>query len=203
MSPQIIELLIFAGIAFFLVNKLLSILGTTTEHDKNRSTFGEQSGLKDITDKADVVDLKPVIDQRTIANYVVNDNIKEIMQNLQVVQKMCEFDIAKFVSGAKNAFKMLIMAFIHKDQEAIDVLVDKRFLKQFMSFASKYNSVDASQEVEAKVSELYTFGNNIFVKVLFSDISSKLGSIKEEWTFSKSANSSGSAWHLNNIDVIT
>ena len=53
MSGQILELIIFAAIAFFIINKLISVLGKTSGDDptKNNSFFGENIGnnLKDVT----------------------------------------------------------------------------------------------------------------------------------------------------------
>ena len=51
MSGQLIELIIFAAIAFFIINKLLSTLGATSESDptKNKTFFGESGKMKDVT----------------------------------------------------------------------------------------------------------------------------------------------------------
>ncbi len=50
MSPQIIELLIFAVIAFYIINKLITTLGSTSEEEqtKQKSYFGEPV-IKDVT----------------------------------------------------------------------------------------------------------------------------------------------------------
>ena len=45
MSGQILELIIFAAIAFFIINKLISVLGKTSGEDdpaKNNSFFYQQ-----------------------------------------------------------------------------------------------------------------------------------------------------------------
>ena len=44
MSGQLIELIIFAGIAFFIINKLIATLGTTSEDEtaSRGSFFGEK-----------------------------------------------------------------------------------------------------------------------------------------------------------------
>ena len=49
MSGQILELIIFAAIAFFIINKLISTLGKTSGDDpaKNNSFFGENIGMFD------------------------------------------------------------------------------------------------------------------------------------------------------------
>ena len=36
MSPQIIELLIFAVIAFYIINKLITTLGSTSEEEQTK-----------------------------------------------------------------------------------------------------------------------------------------------------------------------
>ena len=54
MSGQLIELIIFAGIAFFVINKLIATLGTTSDEDgtKHPSVFGEKTAMKDVTTSA-------------------------------------------------------------------------------------------------------------------------------------------------------
>ena len=71
MTLQLIELLFFVGLAFFLVNKLVSMLGSTDDNDPTKNSyFGQNSStngskmnssqMKDVTnnDYEDVISHK-------------------------------------------------------------------------------------------------------------------------------------------------
>ena len=196
MSVQLIELMFFAAIAFFLFNKLISILGNTNENDgqaQDRSFFGEVGGLKDVTEKP--VNLK-LVKKDDFAEIISAEHLKTVLQNLEVVsQRIANFNIEKFVAGSKTAFAMLIEAAASNDADTINSLVDKRFAQQFQDSASRYND-GAPDNIDAKILELYMFGNNAFIKLLFSN-----GSFKEEWTFTKNTNDRSLNWFVSNIDV--
>ncbi len=196
MSAQVIELMFFAGIAFFLVNKLISILGKTDENDgpSNSSFFGEVAGLKDVTEKP--VNLK-LVKKEDFAQTVDEGSMQSVLQNLEIVSlRIPGFNIEKFVLGAKSAFAMIISAAVSNDIETIADLVDKRFVEQFMAKAQSYKEFDASG-VDAKILELYMFGNNAFIKILFNK-----DAFKEEWTFTKNTNDPGPDWLVSNVDSI-
>lgn len=208
MSPQTIELLIFAVIAFLLINKLLSVLGTTNvdENVRNseKSYFGEKLILKDVTALDDVLTVAQS-SQDDIKDLIVDTNIDSVMQNYMVLKnKMPDFDLVQFLSNTKVVFKMLIEAMVENNSEAINYLVDKRYIKQSADILSKYGSYKDNGILNAKISELYMFGNNAFVKVLFSgkDIVSAINNISEEWTFSRNTNSQSLTWYLSNIESV-
>lgn len=193
MSAQIIELMFFAGVAFFLVNKLISILGKTNENDgpNNRSFFGEVSSLKDVTEKP--VSIK-LVKKEDFVETVDQDSLSSVLQNLAIISsRISGFNIEKFVVGAKSAFAMLISAASSNDLETINGLVDKRFVEQFVGQAEKYKTFDA-EGVEAKILELYMFGNSAFIKILFNK-----SDFKEEWTFTKNTNDPGPNWFVSNV----
>lgn len=207
MSPQIIELLIFALIAFFLINKLLSVLGTTDtdEPERRRGYFGEPGGMKDVTEHVKEIEVIDGKQQSGIEALVVTKNIGAILQNYQQLYvKMPDFDMQRFILSAKSAFKMIIDAVNSGDQESIVHLVDKRYVKQAIEKLAEYGECKNCEVMDAKISELYMFGNNAFVKVLFTgqNIVSKMEKFSEEWTFSKNTNVQGNGWYLSNIEAV-
>ncbi len=203
MSPQIIELLLFACVAFFLVSKLISVLGTTTENDKTRggSFFGEPAvGMKDVTSKPVILTQKNLF-----SDIITKDASTKIAENLAAIaDRIPSFEPRRFVDGSKFAFKMLIEALVTKDQDTINGLVDKRFLDEFNELSNKYGSIKDIDSLDAKISESYMFGNNAFMKILFTGngVASNLPKIDEEWTFTKSSATKGSDWYLSNIDMV-
>lgn len=195
MSPQILELLFFAGIAFLIISKLMSILGNTNDDpnaSERRTFFGANATIKDVTNS--VKDLKKEESSVSDALIVISKKtaILKGLQNLKEV--MPEFDIARFIKGATVACNMIIESLNTKDFNTLQTLVDSRYFETFKTL--DYTSF-VLQELEAKVSEIYMFGNTVFVKVYFKDAGSKFF---ESWTFSKSTIKSSPDWYLCNIE---
>lgn len=217
MSGQLIELVIFAGIALYIINKLISTLGTTYEEDpaQKKSFFGENTGnIKDVTStssssssqapKASI--LKPNFSRKNIINLkdaVVKENDQAVKEGLlEVMNKIPSFDIHKFLKAAKTAFKLIITAADKDDESELQELVDKRYISEFRNIAANYGAYIDSEEPKMLISEIYTFGNNVFIKLLFTgeNITEKQKNLHEEWTFTKSIISSDLVWYLSNID---
>lgn len=204
MSAQIIELLLFAGVAFFLVSKLISVLGTTNESEGPRthggSFFGEPTGMKDVTQHAPAIE---ILSKNDLNELIVSENSSKIMQNLEVLcERMPDFDLKKFVKGSKIAFDMILGSYISKDKNVLASLIDSRFLENFEKLAEKYGSCNPGS-LEAKVSDIYMFGHTAFVKVLLKGkgATSKLDELNEEWIFSRNISQRGPNWFLSNIET--
>jgi predicted lipid-binding transport protein (Tim44 family) len=208
MYGQLIELAIFGIIAFLIINKLLSSLGSTSEDDpaKTQSFFGENGQIKDVTAKTSVKDVVSSNDDRikaSLKDFILKGQEKEIQQGLEeALEKLPNFNIKNFMSGAKTAFKMILTAADKNNEEEIKELVDKRYLNQFLQIASSYVGNNLNDSVQAQISEIYTFGNNVFIKILFigTKILKNNELFQEEWTFSKNSLESSPNWYLNNID---
>ncbi|MCC2647027.1 MAG: hypothetical protein K0R02_1092 [Rickettsiaceae bacterium] len=204
MSAQLIELLLFAGIAFVLINRLFSMLGTTEEDDPARkgSVFGEPGGLKDVTSYSSHKsnNVKAIKEAKLSANddLIVAENKQHILPMLDdIAEAMGGFNLEKFIKGAKIVFKLIIKALKEQDTKALSALVDKRYIEQIPESRSRYIEFKESTDIDAKVSEVITFGNSVIIKVLF------LGNkFKEEWTFQKSLLSNSPDWYLTNTDVV-
>ena len=212
MSGQILELIIFAGIAFFIINKLISTLGKTSGDDpaKNNSFFGENIGskLKDVTYSTTTASiLRPKFlkaSQPNLKGVVLEESKEAVEKGLQeVLDKVPAFDIQRFANGAKLAFQMIVESSLQNDEKQLEELVDKRYIESFKATASNYGNFNSNEnKLEVYISDIYLFGNNIFIKVLFTgnNITDKIKNLQEEWTFSKSTLSSDPTWYLTNID---
>lgn len=211
MSPQIIELLIFAGIAFFIINKLITTLGSTSDDDptKQKSYFGEPV-IKDVTHSSTTLyeeekDAPTAQDIKTFKNLIVEQNITMVVDGMETLYKRLNaFQPIKFIDNAKAAFQMIIEAAYKKQTEELTELVDKRFLEEFEKISASYGNFFDSTALTAKYSEIYTFGNNIFIKLLFQgkNVVDKIENLKEEWTFTRNANSKEVDWFLSNIEKV-
>ncbi|PCJ29575.1 MAG: hypothetical protein COA94_00805 [Rickettsiales bacterium] len=215
MSAQLIELVIFAAIAFFIINKLIAILGSTSDDDptKRNSFFGENNSMKDVTDtgtastgKERATILRPIFAKKKkieLGTLIVAENEKDIQAGLsELLEKLPAFNIKSFVKNVKSAFQMIIEASNEEDDSNLKELVDARYTEAFKAIASSYGEYSAKNELTAQISEIFMFGNNAFVKMLFSgkNITSKTSDMNEEWTFSKSTLNSSPVWQLTNID---
>jgi predicted lipid-binding transport protein (Tim44 family) len=213
MSGQILELIIFAGIAFFIIQKLISSFGKTSDDDPaRRSFFGENrdSNLKDVTYTGGTAApsiLRPKFlrsKKIDLNGLIVADNKDVIEEGLkEVMEKMPSFNIERFLNASKAAFSIIIEAAQAEDNDQLGELIDKRYIDKFKSLAASYGGLtENSDKISTQISEIYTFGNNIFIKVIFSgkNITKKIKDLQEEWTFSRSAISSDLVWYLMNID---
>lgn len=211
MSGQLLELIIFAGVAIFLVSKLMNILGTTSEDDPTNNNKYGNSGtfyskrLRIIESEAkDNPSLRNILNEKFSKKSIVAKNKKDVLKGLkELTGRIPNFSIDNFLKGAKAAFRMIIEAGANENEEELAELVDMRYIEHFKEMAPSYGSFENTNEsIKAEISEIYMFGNNAFIKVLFvgKDITTKVKSMHEEWTFTRNTLAEGPAWQLTNID---
>lgn len=198
MSAQMVEILILAVIAFLIISKLLSVLGTTDEDDpakkKAGSFFGEPRGLKDVTGTVETVrPARKVIPLHDDIVFSDDSKVNDIIR--QIVEKMPDFNPDKFLKGAKGAFKMVLEALSKNDEKSLAELVDKRFLIELGNKAEHYTKI-STEDITASFEDAYSFGNSIYVKVVISG-----KKFKEFWVFTKNIHDAGPAWQLSNVEV--
>lgn len=218
MSSQIFELLMFAGIAFLIINKLVSTLGVTDEDDPARkSFFGEKAhkGMKDVTNSADVYSSK----NYQVVNHdaqnqseelidipleiIVQENIEPIKEaSLLIKKQLSSFDLKKFVRNASKAFAVIIDAGIESNESVYNALIDKSYLQIFKDKVADYGKVLDANALEAKISYVSVLGNNAFIKVLFNgqNVVSKQEILNEEWVFVKNLSKNSPDWYLIKIE---
>ncbi len=217
-SSVFLEVIVFGLIAFVLITKLINMLGEVDEDDpmKSKSFFGEparhtevknvkeasgnnnsnlvQSLIKKAKNNLDVEQYKNLI----TAN---DDNSKlQLINELKLLGvKISKFDPVKFLDNAQKAFQLTVDAVKNKIAEDLGYLVDKRFLGEIEN--AKHESLIAPNLtiVSAKISEVYSFGNSVFIKVLFE----LGGGHQEEWVFIKNLLDLSPAWYISSISTIT
>ena len=129
-----LQIFILAAVAIFLFWRLRAVLG---------SRDGFEKTLKDIKDSNDVVSNPKVIDEtkNDSPDDDIFDYVEENSKNAQVFKKMKEFDsefsVNKFVSGAKMAYEIILMAFERGDTEKLKTLLEKKVLTSFKSVIDK------------------------------------------------------------------
>ena len=129
-----LQIFILAAVAIFLFWRLRAVLG---------SRDGFEKTIREIKETSDVVSNPKVTDKTK--NYGPDDDIfdyvEENSKNAQVFKKMKEFDsdfsVNKFVSGAKMAYEIILMAFERGDTEKLKTLLEKKVLTSFKSVIDK------------------------------------------------------------------
>ena len=129
-----LQIFILAAVALFLFWRLRAVLG---------SRDGFEKPIREIKESSDVVSSPKVTDktENDGPDDDIFDYVEENSKNAQVFKKMKEFDsdfsVNKFVSGAKMAYEIILMAFERGDTEKLKTLLEKKVLTSFKSVIDK------------------------------------------------------------------
>ncbi|MDU8942527.1 Tim44/TimA family putative adaptor protein [Ovoidimarina sediminis] len=148
MSSAIIQLLVLAGIAVFLILRLRSVLGTRDGFEKPPASVSDNDvSRRRGRPEFDVIEGGP---DRDITDHVEDgsDAAKAL-----AAMKMAEpgFSVSEFLGGARGAYEMILMAFENGDLEDV---------RSFLSaeVAEAFDSVIAEREREGLTVEANFIG---------------------------------------------
>ena len=213
MSPAIIEILVLAGIAIFLVLRLKNVLGTREGFEK--PPLQESSPSKKNRDFR-------VIDGGEDTD--ITDNIDKKSPSADALARMKKVDnrflVNEFLSGARSAYEMILMAFENGDLKEVEVFLDSdvqdafqqvintRAEKKLKVVAEFYGIRELSLksadfDEKTKIAELSV----AFTGELSSVVKNEEGEIiegdakqvkrqKDTWTFSRDLSSTDPNWLL-------
>ena len=217
MSSAIIQLLVLAGIAVFLIIRLRSVLGTRDGFEKPPVAVSDKSPAnRRGRPEFDVIEGGP---DRDITDHVADGS--EAAKALAAM-KMAEpgFSVSEFLDGAKGAYEMILMSFEKGDlSEVIDFLspeVAETFEDVIAQREEQGLSIDADFVGVREVSLITAaFDRDTgegemtvrFVGELTSVVRNAEGEIvegnpneikrqKDIWTFSRSMGSDNPNWYL-------
>ena len=129
-----LQIFILAAVAIFLFWRLRAVLG---------SRDGFEKTINEIKESSDIVS-NPAVKDESNNNSLdddIFDYVEENSKSAEVFKKMKEFDsdfsVNKFVSGAKMAYEIILMAFEKGDTEKLETLLDEKVLKSFKSVIDK------------------------------------------------------------------
>jgi len=137
MNSAIIQLLVLAGIAVFLILRLRSVLGTRDGFEKPHAGVPDSETRSRGRPEFDVIEGGP---DRDITDHVEDgsDSAKAL-----AAMKMAEpgFSVSEFLGGARGAYEMILMAFENGDLSEV---------RSFLSaeVAEAFDSVIADRERE-------------------------------------------------------
>lgn len=141
MDDAVIQLLVLAGIALFLVIRLKNVLGTRTGFEKPPVTGG--GAPSDVRRDFEVIEGGP---DRDITDHV--DDGTPAAKALAAM-KMAEpgFSVTEFVGGARQAYEMILMAFENGDLAPVQDFLSEDVYEAFLSVISERE--DKGLKVEA------------------------------------------------------
>ena len=213
MSPAIIEILVLAGIAIFLVLRLKNVLGT-------REGF-EKPPLQDAAPSKSARDFR-VIDGGEDTD--ITDNVDKKSPSAEALARMkkvdADFMVNDFLTGARSAYEMILMAFENGDLNDVESFLDEDVKDAFQQVidmrAKKKLKVEAEfygiRELSLKNADFDDKTNVAELSVSFtgelsSVVKNKDGEVvegdakqvkrqRDTWTFSRDLSSSDPNWLL-------
>ncbi|MBT8424192.1 MAG: Tim44 domain-containing protein [Woeseia sp.] len=215
MSSSLIQLLVLAGIALFLILRLRSVLGTRDGFEKPPVTDSKQSRL-DKRPEFDVIQGGPDLD--------ITDHVEDGSSSAKALaaMKMAEpgFMVGPFLEGARGAYEMILVAFEKGDLTPVEDFLAPDVAASFQSVidqrAEQGLTVEAHfvgvREVALKEAEFDRSTNEgdvsiRFVGELTSVVRNAEGEIiegnpneikrqRDVWTFSRVMGSDDPNWQL-------
>ena len=107
MSSAVIQLLVLAGIAVFLILKLRSVLGTRDGFEQPPADMREMEQAQNARNSFEVIDGGPDED--------ITDHVDENSESGKALAAMKRiepsFSVEEFLGGARGAYEMILMAF--------------------------------------------------------------------------------------------
>ena len=211
-----LQIVILAAVALFLFWRLRAVLGSREGYEKTLETIQTQTGKsKTVTNLSSPEETS----DNDITDYVEENS--ENAKTLKIIkEKNKDFTVQKFVSGAKNAYEIILMAFENSDLKTLKPLLEKPVYDRFESvlvarkkkklsveanfigvrdiritnvfFDKKLNKADITLTFK---SELTTVVKDKSGKVVEGD-SSDIKKQKDVWTFSKLLSNNKPIWFL-------
>ncbi len=215
MNSPLIQLLVLAGIAVFLILRLRGVLGTREGFEKPAVTRPEPNrrvGKPDF----DVIEGGPDLD---ITDHVEEDS--EAAKALAAMKRVDPtFNVSEFLGGARGAYEMILMAFENGDldsivpfisedvYEAFAAVVDER-QRQGLTIDAKFIGISDMTLTDATFDEITKEGEVSvrFKSEMTSIVRDNAGDIiegsdteikrqKDTWTFARQMDAGDPNWRL-------
>lgn len=188
---QFYDIIIFAGVAIFLILRLKNVLGKRTGFEKNNTKMPPDKAKKNNEEKE-----IPHIPE-------LNDNIIELKKAYENLEG---FDHKNFIEGAKLAFETIINSFNKGDKKNLKNLLTQDVYQIFEKEINQKNIDPESQFFSLNIEKIENVVvENGVIKISIKFISEQFKNndestaIKKQdvWTFEKSTNSKNPNWLLS------
>ena len=187
---QIFDIIVFAGIAVFLVFRLRGVLGKRTGFEKKPN-----SG----------VSAQPTKTTETTANTI--PELEEKIAKLKTAyETINDFNHKNFLEGAKSAFETIINAFNKGDKKTLKKLVTEDVFKSFEEAIDAKN-IDSDYQFYSlnieRIEKVFVEGNRIKICIKFiseqfkNNDENTVVKKQDSWTFEKTISSKDPNWLLS------
>ncbi len=187
---QFYDIIIFAGIAAFLVFRLRNVLGKRTGAEKNNSSTNlfQKESPKDQTKPKEIPEL--------------SENLTELKKAYEAIY---DFDHIAFLEGAKVAYETIINSFNNGDTKTLKSLLTTDVFLTFEKAIKDKNNHPNNQffslNIE-KIEKVFFENNNIKVSIIFvseqykNNDEDSIVKKRDVWTFEKQIKSKDPKWLL-------
>lgn len=216
MNSPMIQLLVLAGIAVFLILKLKNVLGTREGFEKPPAQAPNTDSARKSRPKLEVIEGGP---DRDITDHVAEDSpAAKALAAMKGADP--EFEVGEFLQGARGAYEMILMGFEHGDLDGIKPFLSDEVFETFvdvvearesqgLTIEAKFIGVRETTLSKAKFVKTKSRGEVTvkFVGELTSVVRDKAGDIvegnatevkrqKDVWTFARTMDSNDPNWIL-------
>ena len=141
MNSPIIQLLVLAGIAVFLILRLRGVLGTREGFEKPAVTRPEPTNRIGKPD-FDVIEGGPDLD---ITDHVEEGSVSA--KSLAAMKRVDpSFNVSEFLGGARGAYEMILMAFENGDLDSIVPFISEDVYEAFATVVDERQRQNLSVE---------------------------------------------------------
>jgi predicted lipid-binding transport protein (Tim44 family) len=216
MNSPLIQLLVLAGIAVFLILRLKNVLGTREGFEKPREPQVQQRRRQEF----EVIEGGP---DRDITDHVDEDS-DEARELAAMKRVEPAFSVSEFVQGARGAYEMIVMGFETGELDDIRPFLAEDVFQTFIDVGADREDKGLTIEAEfigvretAVVGARFDKDSNLaevtmrFVGELTSVVRDKGGDIvegdpkhvkkqKDTWTFARTMGADDPNWQLVSTD---
>jgi predicted lipid-binding transport protein (Tim44 family) len=206
---SVINILIFAAIAIFLLFRLRAVLGRRTGEERERRNPFDRPPL--VPMRRGIAEQQPGPDARPA---LVIDNDPTLPQSLdarlaRVRAADPAFDERSFLAGARAAFQMVVQAFADGDLATLRPLLSSHLYGEFGRAISARPRGEATTPVrfegpvEAEITDAKVIGREIQIQVRFASRQVRAGEahspedqVIDLWVFARDVGSRDPNWQL-------
>lgn len=187
---QIFDIIIFAGIAIFLVFRLRNALGKRSGFEKNLERKNNQNSFEE---KKTEINIFPELEK----------NLSKLKTAYETIDG---FEHKNFLEGAKSAFEIIINAFNRGDKKILKKLLTNEVYKSFEEAIdnnktnpnSQFYSLNIENVEDVRVEDDHIKICIKFISEQYKDNDENTVVKKQDiWTFEKTINSNDPNWLLS------
>lgn len=214
MSNALLQLLVLAAIAVFLIVRLRNVLGSRDGYEPPQAP--QETAARN---SAEIIDLQPDTDDNDIHDHVEPGN--PAAQALNAMKRVePSFQVGPFLAGSKAAYEMILMAFergdlsevrdflapevaeafegVIADRKARDLTTDANYLgtRETTLAAAQYDPVSRLAEISVRfVGEMTLAVRNAAGELVEGD-AQKARKQRDTWTFARQMGQDDPNWRL-------